>query len=200
MKGNNEMRNAENHFDKLFLSIKELLSFGYSYYQITKLTAAGKLRKLNRTNYENLDYVGEKSDFYYATVYAPQGVICLLSAAVFWQLSTHRPIAMDVALPRKRKLYTKPSWPKFDLYYFDEKRYNIGVQTIVEGMNTFKVYDPEKTVIDVLHYREKIGIETVKEVLTHYLSMKNHDLNKLYHYASQLNTAETLRSYLEILL
>ena len=38
-----------------------------------------------------------------------------------------------------------------------------------EGKNQFKIYDIEKTVVDIVFFREKIGIEETKEVLVNYL-------------------------------
>lgn len=187
-------------FDKLFITMKELQGRGLSYYKIKKLVEGEKLRKLNRTYYENIQYDGNKSEFFYVPIYTPKGVICLSSAAVYWQLSTIRPTAIDVALPRDSQLYTQPKWPQFNLFYFDKTRHELGIQIINENGNSFMMYDPEKTVADILYYKEKIGIEQVKEVLTRYLSRESRDLNKLYSYASQLNTADTLRTYMEILL
>lgn len=185
---------------KKIISIDELKAIGLSYYRISKMVQANILKKLTRKNYENLVYEGPESDFYYVTAYAPKGVVCLTSAAVYWQLSTERPITLDIAIPRKAKLYTVPEWPSFQCYYFDEKRYSLGKKTIYEGENSFTIYDVEKTVIDILYYREKIGIETSKEVLTQYLSKTDRNLNKLDGYAVELNTEEILRTYLEVLL
>lgn len=194
------MRQQDEPFDQLFISIKELREQGFSYYMVAKLVQEGKLRKLNRKYYENIDYVGTRSDFFYVPIYAPKGVICLLSAAVYWQLSTIRPTGVDVALPRDSKLYTQPEWPRFELFFFDKLRHELGAQVITEEGQLFRIYDAEKTVVDILSYKERIGVEQVKEVVTRYLSQVNRDLNKLYHYASQLNAADMLRTYLEVLL
>lgn len=167
---------------------------------VGKLVQEGKLRKLNRRYYENTAYTGEKSDFYYVPIYAPKGTICLLSAAVYWQLSTIRPTGIDVALPRDSKVHTQPEWPHFELFFFDTLRYELGAQVISEDNHQFRIHDIEKTVIDVLSYKERIGVEQVKEVVTQYLRKANRDLNKLYHYATQLNAADTLRTYLEVFL
>lgn len=187
-------------FTKKIISIDELKTLGLSYYKINQLVKAGQLKKLTRKNYENLNYEGAESDFFYVPAYMPKGVICLTSAAVYWQLTTERPAGLDVAIPRKTRLYTIPEWPHFQWYYFDEKRYSIGKIDIHEDANSFAIYDIEKTVIDTLSYREKLGMDLAKEILVQYLQTAHPDLNKLYHYAVELNTDQILRTYLEVLL
>ena len=99
--------------DQKFLSIQELKNKELSQYKIRNLVKEGKLIKLNKSYYENVDYHGEESDFYYTEAYAPKGVICLLSAAVYYHLTTFIPDAVDVAIPRKAKVSTKNSSPPF---------------------------------------------------------------------------------------
>lgn len=194
--------NAEKHQlpQKKIITIAELKDMGYSYYHIKKLVDENILKKLNRKSYENLNYEDNESDFYYVGVYIPKGVICLITSAVYWQLSTERSMEMEVAIPRSDKVYTMPEWPQIKLYYYNDTRYKTGIMTIEEGSNSFSIYDMEKTVIDILHYREKIGIEVVKEVLVQYLANKDRNLNKLYRYAKELGNSKILRTYLEVLL
>jgi hypothetical protein len=89
---------------KLVFSSEELQKQGFSYYQITKMVEQGKLFRLNKSYYENADFAGDINDFYYVQAFAPQGVVCLLSAAVYYGLTTFRPDAIDVAVPPKTKL------------------------------------------------------------------------------------------------
>jgi predicted transcriptional regulator of viral defense system len=185
--------------DQKIISIEELRNFGYSHYKINKLVEEGTLIKLNKKNYENTEYVGEDSDFYFVHAFVPTGVVCLLSAAVFYNLTTYRPESIDVAISKKKKVTTLPSWPSIKLYYFNPERYQTGIHTIKEGRNEFRIYDIEKTVIDVIFYRNKIGIEETKEILTNYLNRNNRDINKLYRYAEILNCKDVLRTYLEVL-
>ncbi|RAM58589.1 hypothetical protein DS65_03760, partial [Mesotoga sp. SC_4PWL113PWK15] len=83
---------------------------------------------------------------------------------------------------------------------YNDIRYKTGIMTIHEDSNQFSIYDPEKTVIDILQYRERLGIEVAKEVLVQYLAKKDRNLNKLYRYAKELGNSKILRTYLEVLL
>ena len=172
---------------------------GFSQYKVRKLVSDGKLIKLNKSYYENAEYRGEESDFYYVEAYTPNGVVCMLSAAVYYHLTTFIPDAIDVAIPRKAKVSTMPDWPQINIHYYTDARYELGVTTVNEGKNEFQIYDIEKTVVDIVFYREKIGIEETKEILTTYLQRKDRNLNQLLKYAKLLKCDKVLRQYLEVL-
>jgi hypothetical protein len=104
-----------------------------------------------------------------------------------------------VAIPRKAKVSTLPVWPELNVCYFTDERFEAGVQTIDDGNNCFRIYDMEKTVVDIVFYREKIGIEETKEVLTTYLNRKDRNLNQLIRYAKMLKCWNVMKMYLEVL-
>ncbi len=185
--------------DQMFISIDELKEQGLSHYKINQLVDRGDLIKLNKKFYENPNYQGDENDFYYAYVFAPQGVVCLLSAASYYHLTTYRPDAVDVAIPRKSKVSTLPDWPELRVNYYTDERFNTGIETISEGKNSFRIYDLEKTVVDIVFYREKVGIEETKEILTTYLNRPDRNLNRLIRYAEKLKCADIMNKYLEVL-
>ena len=185
--------------EQLIFSIQELKDKGLSYYKINQLVKQGILIKLNKKYYENTNFDGEESDFYYAYAYVPNGVICLLSAAVYYNLSTYRTDAIDIAIPRKTRVSTLPEWPELNIYYFTEERFSVGAEIIEVGNNKFRIYDIEKTVVDLVFYREKMGVEETKEVLSNYLHRKDRNLNKLIRYAEMLKCKDIINKYLEVL-
>lgn len=75
----------------------------------------------------------------------------------------------------------------------------MGVTTGSDQGGEFKIYDIEKTVIDILYYRNKVGIEETKEVLTNYLSREDRNLIRLHEYAEELGCRKILGTYLEVL-
>ena len=185
---------------KRLYTTAELMQMGASYYDVKKLVKNGKLIKLSSSVYETVDYKGEESDFYYAQAFAPKGVVCLMGAAVFYGLSTYRPDAVDVAIERDHKVSMLPEWPSIHVVTFSKERYETGIVKMKEDDNTFYIYDIEKTVLDILFYRNKVGIEETKEILTNYLMKKDRDLNKLHRYAKNLRCEKILSTYLEVLI
>lgn len=187
------------HNDQMIYSMGDLKEMGYSYYLIGKLVSEGKLNKLNSSFFENSNYSGEISDFFYVSAFVPRGVICLMSAARYYDLTTYWPEGVDVAIDRDSKVGKLPDIPQINIVFFSEKRFSSGVVTVKSGKNVFRIYDVEKTVVDVLFYRNKIGIEETKEILTNYLKREDRDLKKLHRYAKELRCGKILSTYLEVL-
>ena len=185
--------------DQQFITVQELKSKGLSQYNVSKLVERGALIKLTKKAYEITDYHGEESDLYYVNAYIPNGVICLLSAASYWDLTTYIPDSINVAIPRKSRVSTLPEWPQISISYFTDDRYQLGITEITEGRNHFLIYNTEKTVVDIVFYREKVGIEETKEILTTYLRRKDRNLNLLLEYAGQLKCEGIMRQYLDVL-
>ena len=186
--------------DRHFLAVSDLLSAGFSYYKINKLVAEGKLIKLNNKMYENTAYSGEVSDFSVVSAYAPKGVLCMMTAVRYYALTTYLPDSVDIAIERNMKISTMPEWPSINIWYFPEKRYNTGIVRIADAAGEYRIYDIEKTVIDILYYRNKVGIEETKEVLRNYLARPDRDLIRLRRYADTLGCKKILGTYLEVLL
>lgn len=193
-------RNSVPLLNKHFYSISELLDAGLSYYRIKKLVESGRLTKLNRRMYENTSYNGETSDFAPVNAYSSKAVICMLSAARFYNLTTFLPECVDIAIERDMKISTLPDWPQFNIWYFSKKRYYTGVSKKADNACVFSIYNIEKTVVDIIYYRNKIGIEETKEILNNYLSKDDRDLLKLYNYANSLGCQKILETYMEVLL
>ena len=186
--------------DKKFITTTELKNMGYTYYKIDKLEKAGRLSRINRSTYENLDYKGDENDFFSAEAYVPNGVICLMSAARYYGLTNFLPDAVDVAIERKKKVNTLPEWPEIRIFYFSQSRMDIGVKKIYEGKNCFHIFDIEKTVVDIIYYRNKIGIEETSEVFKNYLKRRDRQIDRIYAYAKRLRCEKVVRTYLEVLI
>ena len=77
---------------------------------------------------------------------------------------------------------------------------DIGVTVVKEDENTFHIFDIEKTVVDVVYYRNKVGIEETSEILKNYLRRKDRQIDRLYEYARRLRCEKTVRTYLEVLI
>lgn len=185
---------------KKFLTTTELKGMGYSYYKIGKLEENGLIKRVNRTTYENLEYTGEENDFFSAEAFVPDGVICLMSAARYYDLTSFLPDAVNVAIERKRRVSTLPKWPEIRIFYFDSRRMNLGVTKVQEEENCFHIFDIEKTVVDIIYYRNKVGIEETSEILKNYLKRNDSNIDKLYSYARQLRCESIVRTYLEVLI
>lgn len=77
--------------------------------------------------------------------------------------------------------------------------YEMGIKTVNEDENIYRIYDVEKTVCDVVLYRNKLGFETTVQVVKNYLKRSDRDINRLMSYAKKLHVETAMRSFIEIL-
>lgn len=173
-----------------------LLAEGINYYQLNQLVDSGAVHKLKRGLYKWSD-----TDNYEMTDVArmvKDGVFCLHSAALFHELSTFIPGEHHVAIPDKSKVVLPP-YPLIKLYYWDTVPYQTGIQEVTLNGAPIRMYSPEKTVCDMVRFRQRVGMDSMKEVLKTYLDKPNRNLSLLLQIAKILGIEGVMRSYLEIL-
>ncbi len=182
---------------KSIITTKELIEKGYSHYFIKKMQQENYLSKLKRGIYSiNLTTESQYSEI---KAIVPNGILCLLGAAYIHQLTTFIPKDYQLAISNKSKIVL-PTYPSIKLYYWSKKRLETGIiEKEIEGV-TMKIYDVEKTVCDIIRYRNKIGLDTVKEILKSYLKLKDKNLSVLNQYAKKLGNSKLITTYVSILI
>jgi len=200
LRGEMMQKIPEKLIERQYISIDEFHNAGYSNYKIRRLVDEGVISCVNRRWYENIMYSGEINDFYAVGAIAEHGVVCLMSAAVYYDMSTERPSGIDVALPRSARVPASPDWPAMRFYRMGDMRYSTGIEEVREGENTFFIYDREKTVCDIILYRNKLGFEPAMEVLKMYVNSEGRDISRLLKYAESLHVKSTINPYLKVLL
>jgi len=129
----------------------------------------------------------------------PGGVICLISALSFHEITTQIPHEVHIALPRGAE---KPriDHPPIKTYQFTGKAYMEGVETHkLDGVITH-IYSPEKTIADCFKFRNRVGIDTAVEAIRFYRERKPVKVEDLLHYAAICRVTKIIRPYLEALL
>jgi len=120
----------------------------------------------------------------------PQGIICLISALAYHEITTQIPHFVYVAIPTK----TRPSrleYPPLRYFRYSDKVYNAGIETKLIGGYPVKIYNIEKTLADCVKFRNKIGMDIVIEALKMYWQRKSAQIDKLYEYA-KINRVEKI--------
>jgi len=129
----------------------------------------------------------------------PQGVVCLVSALAFYELTTQIPTAVDVALESGS---TRPrlAFPPVRVFWFSGAAWGQGVERHqVDGMPV-RIYGPEKSVADAFKFRRRLGIDLALEALKAYRARPDFDVNELLHYARIGRVEQVISPYLEALL
>ncbi|MCP5506780.1 MAG: type IV toxin-antitoxin system AbiEi family antitoxin domain-containing protein [Chlamydiales bacterium] len=120
----------------------------------------------------------------------PHGVICLISALAYHEITTQIPHFVYIAIPTKSRP-SKLEYPPLRYFRYSEKVYNAGIETKLIGGYPVKIYNIEKTLADCLKFRNKIGMDVVIEALKMYWQRKGTQIDKLYEYA-KLNRVEKI--------
>ena len=153
--------------------------------EIAKLLKDGEIEKIRPGLYRLANY--PKSVPFRATLIdvcqaMPRGVICLLSALDFHELTTFNPSEVYVAIPHAQKP-RQVRYPPIRSFFFRERFYSPGIVQVETRSGTIKVYNKEKTICDMFRYRKKIGENLALEALKNYLRGKGSNIKKLHQYA-----------------
>jgi predicted transcriptional regulator of viral defense system len=128
----------------------------------------------------------------------PGGIICLLSALRFHDLTTQAPFEVWVAVEHSAYVPSDPSLP-LRVVYFSGAALTAGVEEHVINGVTVRVYSPAKTVADCFKYRNKIGLDVALEALRETRRERRATMDELWRYAKICRVANVMRPYLTAL-
>jgi predicted transcriptional regulator of viral defense system len=126
----------------------------------------------------------------------PGGVICLLSALRFHDLTTQLPHEVWIAIAEKSRL-PQPDHPPLHVVRFSQASLHYGVlKQKIEGVPV-QVFDPAKTVADCFKYRNKIGLDVAIEALRDSRRKKKASMDELWQAAKVCRVARVMQPYME---
>jgi len=177
--------------------MRDLESLGLSRPRVRSLVDQGILEKASRglyivrsagvTENRTLAEVGKR---------VPHGVICLLSALRFHDLTTQSPHEVWIALERS-------AWsPKLEhlnlrIVRFSGNAFEEGHQEhIFEGVPV-QITSPAKTIADCFKYRNKIGLDVALEALREVRRKRLCTMGELMRFARICRVANVMKPYLE---
>ncbi|MBN1855277.1 MAG: type IV toxin-antitoxin system AbiEi family antitoxin domain-containing protein [Pirellulales bacterium] len=128
----------------------------------------------------------------------PHGVVCLLSALQFHELTTQAPFEVWLAIDEKARL-PKVDYPPIRIVRFSGKSLEFGIQEHrIEGV-AVRVYSPAKTIADCFKYRNKIGLDVALESLRDCWQKHRVTTDELWVAAKVCRVANVMRPYMESL-
>ena len=177
--------------------MRDLESLGLSRPRVRFLVDQGILEKASRglyivrsagvTENRTLAEVGKR---------VPHGVICLLSALRFHDLTTQSPHEVWIALERS-------AWsPKLEhlnlrIVRFSGNAFEEGHQEhIIEGVPV-QITSPAKSIADCFKYRNKIGLDVALEALREVRRKRLCTMGELMRFARICRVANVMKPYLE---
>ncbi len=97
----------------------------------------------------------------------PRGVICLISALAYHDLTTQIPHEVYVAVSRDSEP-PRVDYPPVHVFRFAGQAFTAGIEIHDMDGTRVRIYSREKTLADCFKYRNKIGLDTVIEALKRY--------------------------------
>lgn len=177
-----------------------ILKAGFHPDSLNTLEKEKKVEKIARGLYNLANYdFGEHPDLVIASLQAPRGVICLLSALSFHEATVEIPKYVDIAIPRGTHA-NRIKYPPVRFYRFDSKAWKAGIEEHkIEGYK-IKVYNLAKTIADCFKFRNKIGMNVARESLKVVITEKNIKPKEIMQYAKICRVSGIIKPILEAML
>ncbi len=156
----------------------------------------GKLIRLGRGIYALPETEFDENQTLLEVYYlVPKGVICLLSALRFHNLTTQNPFEIWLAVERNAAI-PKISSVQTRIFRMTGKSFSEGIEEHqVEG-GKIKVYSVAKTVADCFKYRNKIGLDVAIEALRDCLKERKATIDEIWYFAKTNRVANVIMPYL----
>lgn len=176
---------------------RDLDSYGIPRVYLQRLHQRQLLRRVGRGLYTLVDISAtEHHTFAEACKRVPHGVLCLLSALRFHNLTTQAPFEVWMAIERKARL-PKVDHPSIRFVRFSSRALTEGIEEQkIEGVPV-RVYSPAKTVVDCFKYRNKIGIDVALEALQDCRRQRKCTIDEIWHYGHICRVTNVMKPYLE---
>ncbi len=157
----------------------------------------GVIERLSRGVYRLTSLPGLKApELIAVATRIPNGVICLISALAFHELTTQIPHAVDVAIARGAEA-PRIDYPPVNVYWFSGKAFSEGIASPTVNGKQIRVYGPEKSIADAFKYRNKLGADVALEALRTWRERRASTVESLLHYARICRVERIIRPYLE---
>jgi transcriptional regulator with AbiEi antitoxin domain of type IV toxin-antitoxin system len=104
---------------------------------------------------------------------APAAVVCCVSAAVLHDLTDEIPPAVQIAVPRDHRP-PRIQFPPTEVFRFAVATFELGLtaEEVAPGEQV-RVYTPERTVVDLMRLRGRLGEPLVLSALRRYLRRRD---------------------------
>jgi predicted transcriptional regulator of viral defense system len=130
---------------------------------------------------------------------APRGMICLVSALGYWDLTDEMPGVVDLAVPRGTNQPTI-TYPPTKVHVFQAATFDLGrTQVPVGPEEHIWVSDRERTIVDCFRPRTGVGTSISYNALRSYVASPEAKPGRLLDLARALRTFAVVRHALEVL-
>ena len=166
--------------------------------ELTRLVEKNKLERITRGYYviTNSFY----DDYYKYQLKSKNCVFSHSTALYFYDLSDRTPLYFDMTVPVGYSGSLSKD-KNVHLHYVKKELLELGLTNVESSFGMkIRTYDLERTICDIVKYRNHMDKEIFTKALKWYSKRKDKNLLKLMKYAKKLNIDKKVLEYMEVLL
>jgi len=175
----------------------DIINAGFHKDTLSLLLKSDQIEKISRGLYRLKEGINlSNPDLITASIKIPKGVVCLISALSFHNITNEIPRYIELAIPRGTHP-NKIDYPPIKLYSISEKMWKSGIEEHnIEGYK-IRVYSLAKTIVDCFKFRNKIGIDVARNALKEAILKRNISSNEIIYFAKICRVKNIIFPYLE---
>ena len=185
--------------ENLVITNKEAEDLGYTRHNLSKLTKSGQLERLKPGLYQLKGKVID--DFVLISSNSIRTIFSHQTALYLHDLSDRTPNVFHISVPQGYNAsHIKKRYEDLQVHYVKKDLYELGKTKIKSPQgNLIPAYDIDRTLCDILIYREKIDKQIFTEALKRYFKSPNKNLRRLIKYSRIFKIEDEIRKYMEVL-
>ena len=163
----------------MILKYRRCIEEGRSAYQIKKAIAAGKLYRLEKGIYSS-----EPAASFLSILAAkyPSAIITMDTAFYYHNLTDLIPDKYCIATPKSARLLRDA---RVQQYFIPKELWGLGAVTMRRNHTTFRIYDKERMLIELLRFKNKLPYDYYKEILGNYrIQLPELDIARIQEYTA----------------
>jgi predicted transcriptional regulator of viral defense system len=166
---------------------------------LRRLVESGELEQVGRGMYRLADALpSEYASLAEVVTQVPRGVVCLLSALAYNELTTQSPYQIWIAIAPKAWAPTISS-TKLRVVRMSDPWLDDGVDVVEIDGARVRITDPARTVVDCFRFRNTVGLDVAIEALRDCLEQRLASPAQLMDLARRRRVGSVMRPYLEAL-
>jgi len=183
--------------DHVLVSAKDVRDQGIPTKFLTTLLRSGEIQRVSRGLYSlaNSSF-SERTDYEIAATLIPHGVICLLSALRFHDLTDENPHEISMMI-EQGVWHPVISYPPIRFFSASPNIFEFGIEEHSCDEKKIKVYSVARTIADCFKYRNRIGLDIAIAALRTASSRNSLDYNELWKAAKICRVANVMQPYME---
>lgn len=129
---------------------------------------------------------------------APRAIVCCVSAAAIHDLTDEMPASVQIAVP-KRSHSPKINYPPVTVLRLEDSVFKLGLTCFEAAPGDLaRIYDPARTVVDLMRFRRRFGEPIGHAALHRYLASPGARSALLLEYAQKLGVFGPMHAALDV--